>query len=208
RCRIRCAKHWLTLPHPETRIRLFQRPNHTPDVGTTLLQRIGRFSLLLIVSWCVMTTTHEIGHLLGGFSCGATLTDFDLAPWRMPYSLHEPDPHPLVTLWMGPIFGVAAPLFLAMMLQRRWTWFVADFCLLANGIYLALAWVTGDPFLDTPRLLQAGSPTVLVFAYCAIAIGFGYIRFRTDAIESLGPQPSRSTKEANVASSPQATNTD
>lgn len=79
-----------------------------------------------------MTLTHECGHIVGGWMGGATLTDCDLAPWRMPYSLHAPDPRPLMTLWSGPVLGVIVPLLAAAVIQRPWSWFVADFCVLAN----------------------------------------------------------------------------
>lgn len=140
------------------------------------------FALLLLVSWVTMVTTHEIGHLVGGWAGGGTLTDYDLAPWRLPYSLHSPDPKPLLTLWAGPVLGVLVPLALALAIRQRWSWFVADFCLLANGCYLALAWLSGDPHLDTPRLLNAGAHPVTVAIYCGLTIAIGYVRFRSDWI--------------------------
>ena len=143
--------------------------------------------MLLATSWVVMTLAHECGHIVGGWGCGATLTDFDLVPWRMPYSLHSPDPHPLVTLWAGPLLGVAVPLVLATLIGRSWAWFIADFCMIANGVYLALAWLSGDRFLDTPRLLDAGAQPVLIALYCCLTIGFGYVRFRSDCIFYLTP---------------------
>lgn len=135
---------------------------------------------LFIASWVVMTTMHEFGHLIGGRLCGATLVKHDLAPWRLPYSIHSPDPHPLVTLWMGPMFGAVAPLLIALVLRRRWAWFVADFCLLANGTYLAVAWWSGDPLLDTQRLLAADAHPATILVYCAVTIGLGYVWFRED----------------------------
>ncbi|QDV61047.1 MraY-like glycosyltransferase [Crateriforma conspicua] len=137
-----------------------------------------------------MTMTHEFGHIVGGMACGATLTDFDLAPWRMPYSLHSPDPHPLVTLWAGPLLGVAVPFIGAALVRKRWAWFIADFCLIANGGYLALAWLSGDRFLDTPRLLAAGAHPGSIVVYCMVTIGVGYVWFRSDCIHFLAPQPS------------------
>lgn len=159
------------------------------DEDNALTQRISIFAALLLVSWVVMTFTHECGHVIGGMACGATLTDLDLAPWRMPYSLHAPDPHPLVTLWAGPLLGVAIPITFAALVRRRWAWFIADFCLIANGGYLALAWISGDRFLDTPRLLDAGASPVFIVLYCVATIGPGYVRFRSDCIHYLVPPP-------------------
>jgi len=157
-----------------------------------LIRRFAIFATLLAAAWVVMTFTHECGHIIGGMICGATLTDFDLVPWRMPYSLHSPDPHPLVTLWAGPLIGVAVPLAAAAIIRKRWAWFVADFCLIANGGYLALAWLSGDRFLDTPRLLDAGTHPATIVIYCILTIGTGYAWFRSDCIHYLAPKPQNS----------------
>ena len=42
--------------------------------------RFVNFGLLLVASWIVMTMSHEVGHLVGGWAGGGTLSDFDLAP--------------------------------------------------------------------------------------------------------------------------------
>jgi len=152
-----------------------------------LKQRVVNFVLLLAASWLVMTFTHECGHILGSFASGATFMDFDLAPWRKPYSLHSPDPHPLVTLWAGPLCGVGAPVLFSAWIRKRWVWFLADFCLIANGGYLALAWVSGDRHLDTPRLLDAGANPATIVLYCIVTIGAGYVWFRSDCIHFLAP---------------------
>ena len=134
-----------------------------------------------------MTFTHESGHIIGGWIGGATLTDFDIAPWHLPFSLHNPDPYPLLTLWAGPILGVIVPALIAFLFRRWWLIFVADFCLLANGAYLALAWFAGDRFLDTPRLLDSGAFPITIAVYCALTIGIGYFRFRQDCLRMLSP---------------------
>ncbi len=144
----------------------------------TKFRRVIPLLLLLIVAWCVMTFTHECGHLLGGWLGGGTLQQFDLAPWRLPYSLFDPDPRPLLTLWSGPLLGVAVPLLAALVIRRPWIWFIAYFCLLANGIYLAAAWVSGDRFLDTQRLLDHGAHPITIVLYCLITIPTGYLGFR------------------------------
>lgn len=130
-----------------------------------------------------MVFTHEIGHVIGGAVCGAHLQNLDLAPWRLPYSVHSPDPHPKVTLWAGPLLGVLMPLAAAWLLRRPAAWFIADFCLLANGSYLALSCLAGDRLLDGPRLLAAGVSPLTLAAYCLITILVGYARFRADCVK-------------------------
>ncbi len=44
------------------------------------MYRALHFVGLLIVLWCVMTFTHEMGHIVGGWYSGAILKDADLLP--------------------------------------------------------------------------------------------------------------------------------
>lgn len=148
-------------------------------------RRLSLLGLLLVAAWTVMTFTHELGHLMGGFVGGAKLTSVDLAPWRLPYSIHSPDPYPLLTLWAGPILGVTVPMSLAAFVRSGWAWLIADFCLLANGCYLALAWLFGDRWLDTARLLDAGTHPAWIAAFCVITIAIGYVRFRADCVRLM-----------------------
>lgn len=132
-----------------------------------------------------MTFTHELGHMIGGACCGGVLQSADLRPWRLPYSIFEPDPFPLVTLWAGLLIGVLAPVAVAMIVRRDGMWFIANFCVLANGAYIAVAWFSGDRFLDTPRLLEHGVSPFTIAAYCVLTIGFGYVGFRRSCISAL-----------------------
>ncbi len=143
-----------------------------------LLAKCLLLIVLLLVSWVVMCTTHECGHLLGGWLGGGTLQRAELRPWKLPYSLFNPDPRPLVTLWMGPLFGAVLPVILALILRHRWIWFVAWFCMLANGAYLATAWYSGDALLDTNRMFAAGASRSSVAAFIAISLVAGYPKFR------------------------------
>ncbi len=127
-----------------------------------------------------MTFTHELGHVLGGWAGGGTLRSAWLGPWPPPSSAFAPNPHPRLTLWAGPLLGCAAPACFALLIRRRWAWFLADFCLLANGCYLAVSWATGDRLLDAPRLLAAGVSPAWLGLFCVVACGVGYARFRAD----------------------------
>jgi hypothetical protein len=132
-----------------------------------------------------MTFTHEMGHIIGGTCCGGTLVSADLVPWRLPYSIFAPDPFPLVTLWAGPIIGVVTPVAIAIIVQRDWVWFIANFCVLANGAYIATAYFSSDRYLDTPKLLEHGASPVTIAVYCVLTIGFGYVGFRQACIAAL-----------------------
>jgi hypothetical protein len=148
-----------------------------------MARRIVKFVVLILMAWCVMTFTHEIGHVICGWASGGKLKRADLLPWRLPYSFFDPDPHPLITLWGGLICGAILPLLLAVLIRRDWMWLIAHFCLLANGVYVATAWVSGDGFLDTPRLLAHGADPVAIALYCLLTIGVGYIGFRRQVLD-------------------------
>lgn len=139
-----------------------------------------------------MTFVHESGHIICGFVSGGTLTNADLLPWHLPYSLFQPDPQPLVTLWGGPILGVIIPTSLALAIRRNWAWFIAHFCTLANGAYLATAWASGDRYLDTTKLLEHGAHPAWIAAYCVLTIACGYVGFRRQCMLILS-QPTPST---------------
>ena len=143
-----------------------------------------------------MTLVHESGHLSCGWSCGGTLVSADLLPWHLPYSIFEPDPKPLVTLWGGPVLGVAIPFSIATLFRRDWLWFIAYFCMLANGSYLATAWFTGDRYLDTTKLLQHGAYSWSIAIYCLFCIGFGYIGFRGQCVRMLSNRPPNDRSES------------
>lgn len=142
------------------------------------MRTFSQLVILSLLSWCVMTFTHELGHLLAGWSTGGTLREADLLPWHLPHSRFEPDPIPLATLWGGPILGAAIPLAVAAACSTSHTRFIASFCLLANGIYLAAAWIWPDRWLDTSRLLDAGAPPATIAIFCAATIPNGYIGLR------------------------------
>ena len=97
---------------------------------------------------------------------------------------------PLVTLWCGPILGVVVPLVIAMIVRRDWMWFIANFCILANGAYIATAWLSGDRYLDTPKLLEHGAYPITIALYCVLTIGFGYAGFRHSCVQAFAQQMS------------------
>lgn len=164
-----------------------------------LTERVPRFLLLLIASWLTMTFTHEMGHVIGGVCCGGSLKSVDMLPWHLPYSIFDPDPFPLVTLWAGLMIGVLVPVAMAMVIKRDWSWFIANFCVLANGAYIATAWFSGDRYLDTPKLLEHGASPISIAVYCLVTIGFGYVGFRRSCVSVLSPSTKPGTEKQQIA---------
>ena len=54
---------------------------------------------------------------------------------------------------------------------------------------LATAWISNEPFLDTPKLLEHGASPMTVFLYCTVTIGFGYFGFRRSCQNVLSNGP-------------------
>src|SRR5687768_1269486 len=100
-------------------------------------------AVTLVACWLGMQAVHEAGHVLGAWITGARVERVVLHPLTISRTDVSENHWPLVVVWMGPIFGVAAPIaiwFLAMLARLPGTFvlrFFAGFCLIANGGYLA-----------------------------------------------------------------------
>jgi hypothetical protein len=138
-----------------------------------------RLAAMLFVAWYVMTLSHELGHIVGGWLCGAELLEADLTPWRLPYSIFSVNPFPLFTLWCGPWCGVVVPVVAALTVRGHNAAFVAYFCTLANGLYLAAGWLAADRYLDSTMLLEAGASQLSLGTFCLLTIPVGYVGLRS-----------------------------
>ncbi len=98
-------------------------------------------------------------------------------------------PRPLVTLWCGPVVGVVVPLLAGWVARRSAVWFVAWFCVLANGAYIATGWLMGDSELDTTKLLAAGAPVWSIGLYVVATVVPGYVGFRREWLRVWKGQP-------------------
>ena len=147
--------------------------------------RWATLGLLLAWSWFVMTVSHELGHVAGGWASGAELSVLEIRPWRLPYSLFAFDPQPLVTLWAGPILGCAGPLLVALAIRQPAVRFVAWFCMLANASYLLLGTLSNDPELDSQKLIKAGTPLYVILLFAGSILPFSYIAFRGRCVRLL-----------------------
>ncbi len=157
---------------------------------------IATLILWLLWGWVVMTVSHEAGHVIAGAGGGARLVDWELRPWKLPHSLFANDGHRLTTLWAGPVLGCVVPLLVAAMVRRPACWFVAWFCVTANASYLLLGYFSGDPELDSTRMIRAGTPPIALLATVVVTLPLGYISFRKATVALMSGQTPSMTRRA------------
>src|SRR4051812_20628988 len=94
---------------------------------------------LMWLSWLTMMLVHETGHVLGAMFSGGKIQRVIWHPRVISRTDVHPNPHPLIEVWSGAIIGSLVPLVIAGIasaLRLRSAclfWFVAGFCLIANG---------------------------------------------------------------------------
>ncbi|NBC11070.1 MAG: hypothetical protein GVY24_04945 [Planctomycetes bacterium] len=132
---------------------------------------------LPLLAWLVMMVFHEAGHVLGAWLTGGDVRRVVLHPLAFSRTDVNPNPAPGVVVWAGPIVGVALPLsiwLLAAWRRLRVTpilRFIAGFCLLANGAYLAGG--SFDRVGDAGDMLRTGTPIVVLWVVGGLAAASG-----------------------------------
>ena len=116
---------------------------------------------ILWIAWLAMMLVHETGHVLGAIASGGTIRQVVWHPAVLSRTDVEPNPHPLIELWAGPIVGsllpvIVASICLAFRLRIAYMlWVVAGFCLIANGAYIGIG--AFDPVGDARELIVHGT---------------------------------------------------
>lgn len=151
-------------------------------------------AVTLLASWLAMQAVHEAGHVIGAWATGARVERVVLHPLTISRTDVSENRHPLLVTWLGPLFGIAAPvaLWLIAMLIRIPGAFVlrffAGFCLIANGGYLAFGSL--QRFGDCGTLLTHGAPLWSLILFGAIAMPLGLLLWNgTGPDFGLGPRP-------------------
>ncbi len=145
------------------------------------MQRL--FQILLIATtlgscWLGMMIVHEFGHVLHAWLSGGTVAKVVLGPLVISRTDVDPNPHPLLTAWGGPIWGCLLPLFAwmtALLCRAGWTYllrFFAGFCLIANGCYLGVG--VFDRVGDAGDLVRHGTPGWLLVLFGIVTIIPGF----------------------------------
>jgi hypothetical protein len=121
-------------------------------VGSTAIDRALRLifaGATLALSWLVMMAVHESGHALAAWLSGGAVARVVLDPTELSHTELSRNPHPLFVAWSGVLWGSLLPVFAFWLMARRTpptrqlAGFLAGFCCVANGTYLAAGVFTG-----------------------------------------------------------------
>jgi hypothetical protein len=141
-------------------------------------------SLLIVsvlgLSWLSMMAVHELGHVLNAALSGGTVTGVVLSPLEISRTDVAPNPHPQFVAWGGAVWGTVIPVVVLLAARkgfRRYTWlaaFVAGFCSIANGLYLAAGSMSGIG--DAGDLLRHGAARwqLVAFGLPVAAVGLWF----------------------------------
>lgn len=111
------------------------------------MSRLFQFLLIastLVLSWLGMQAVHELGHVLGAWAGGETVSRVVLHPLIISRTDASHDRHPLLVVWGGPILGSLLPLVvlgITRLIRSGFFYlfqFFAGFCLVANGAYVGV----------------------------------------------------------------------
>jgi hypothetical protein len=140
-----------------------------------------------------MMAVHEAGHVLHAWVSGGTVSAVRVPLGGFSVTEFSTNPRPHFVAWGGAVWGCILPLMLygvwrAFRLPgRAGVQFFAGFCLVANGAYLGVGWVTGAG--DAGDLLTCGTPVWGMIAFGAIAAAGGLYLWHLLGVEGGPPSP-------------------
>lgn len=144
-----------------------------------LLSRLPQVWLIvstLLLSWLMMQMVHELGHAVAAWLTGGRVARIVLHPLAISRTDVEPNPHPLIVVWTGPIAGIVVPvlawgLIAAAKFPASFLRFFAGFCLIANGAYIGLGSI--QRIGDCGVMLRDGSPLWLLWLFGIVTVPAG-----------------------------------
>lgn len=127
--------------------------------------------------WLAMMTVHEAGHVLHAWLSGGTVSAVQVPLVGFSMTEFSTNPHPHFVAWGGPVWGSLLPL-MGWVVFRTMRWsagsvaqFFAGFCLIANGVYLGIGWVTQAG--DAGDIVHHGTPIAVLVGFGLLATGTG-----------------------------------
>ncbi|MBX3432613.1 MAG: hypothetical protein KF847_04780 [Pirellulales bacterium] len=142
-----------------------------------ILQRVLFAIGAVGTAWLLMQAVHEFGHVVGAWSTGARVERVVIHPLSIARTDVSGNQSPLVVTWCGPILGSLLPLAGWAALRGMpspspgLAQFFAGFCLITNGLYLAVGAWSGVG--DCGELLRHGAPAWSLVAVGAFATAAG-----------------------------------
>ena len=141
------------------------------------LRRALVVAVALYPCWLGMMAVHEAGHVLHAWASRGTVSAVRVPLAGFSITEYSTNPHPHFVAWGGAVWGSMLPL-LAWALFRTFRWpgrraaqFFAGFCLIANGVYLGVGWITRAG--DAGDILNHGTPVWVLVAFGAVATAAG-----------------------------------
>ena len=172
------------------------------------MNRLPQIVLILstvVGSWLGMQAIHESGHVLGAWLTGGRVERVVLHPLTISRTDLTLNPNPLVVVWGGPVFGVAMPLLLwavAAAARLPGTFvlrFLAGFCLLANGLYIAVG--SFDRVGDCGEMLRHGSAMWQLWLFGVLTVPVGLSLWHSQGRHfGLGPAKGKVSRSVAYAS--------
>jgi len=124
-----------------------------------------------------MMAVHELGHVLGALATGGRVTQVVLHPLSISRTDVLPNPNPGIVVWFGPALGCLLPLAIIQLVPKRHsvvrniTKFFAGFCLIANGLYIAIG--SFGSIGDCQQMYRSGTPHWVMLAFGSVTIPLG-----------------------------------
>lgn len=146
---------------------------------TNRVDQIVLLASMGLASWLGMQLVHETGHVIGAWVTGAHVDRVVLNPLTISRTDVSRNSVPLVVVWAGPAFGALAPVLIWLIAcVARWSGaylfrFFAGFCLVANGLYLAVG--SFDRIGDCGEMLKHGSPIWSLWLFGILTVPAGVL---------------------------------
>lgn len=104
-----------------------------------------KFISVLLIGWFPLQLLHEFGHIISCVINGGTIHKIAFHFNIFTETIREGSIHPVIDIWMGPIFGITLPFLLLLIPAKKKIKEIlllfCAICLTGNGLYIGLGWL-------------------------------------------------------------------